>query len=110
MMKLSLHVVCGFAVLGVALWILTSAEVPRNSPFLPVVFMVFMVPPIGSLWMVYMSVRYELKPLPMILLAFLPYSFVWYYFERYRPRKRTTGGAPFRREYGSESGRHGGGA
>lgn len=36
----------------------------------------------------YMSIRYEKKPLPMLALAlFVPFTFVWYYFERVRPGK-----------------------
>ena len=48
---------------------------------------VFAVPPLGAWWMIYMAIRYEKNPLPMILLAFLPYTFVWYYFERVRTGK-----------------------
>jgi len=41
--------------------------------------------PIGAFWMIYMSLRFEKKPVPYVLLAFVPYSFLWYYFERVRP-------------------------
>jgi hypothetical protein len=38
--------------------------------------------------MMYMSIRYEKHPLPMVLLAaFIPFSFLWYYFERVRRGK-----------------------
>jgi len=38
--------------------------------------------------MMYMSIRYEKKPLPFVLLALLiPFTFLWYYFERVRPGK-----------------------
>jgi 4-hydroxybenzoate polyprenyltransferase len=42
---------------------------------------------IGALWMMYMSVRYEKNPLPMVLLAFVAYAFLWFYVERVRPKK-----------------------
>ena len=37
--------------------------------------------------MMYMAIRHEKRPLPIILLAFLPYTFLWYYFERVKPQK-----------------------
>ncbi len=37
--------------------------------------------------MLYMAVRYEAQPLPMMFLAFVPYAFLWYYFERVRRGK-----------------------
>jgi len=42
---------------------------------------------IGSYWMMYQAIRYEIRPLKFFLLAFLPLSFVWYYFERYATRR-----------------------
>lgn len=84
MMRLILTVCVGLSILGVAGWVLSASQAPNNSPIFFVIFVVFMIPPIGGLWMVYVSIRYETRPWPMILLALLPYSFVWYYFERYR--------------------------
>jgi len=41
-----------------------------------------------GLWMLYQAIRYEARPLWYVLLvACVPFSYVWYYFERYRPRK-----------------------
>jgi len=41
-----------------------------------------------GIWMLYQAIRYEAKPLRYLLLAaFVPFSCVWYYVERYRPRK-----------------------
>ena len=42
---------------------------------------------IGSYWMMYQAIRYEVRPLRFFLLAFLPLSFIWYYFERYTTRR-----------------------
>ena|ERR1700730_16346381 len=44
-----------------------------------------------GLWMLYRAIRYEAKPVPYIFLAaFVPFSYIWYYFERFRPRKQTS--------------------
>jgi hypothetical protein len=36
----------------------------------------------GMIWMMYQAVRFEPKPLPYVLLALLPFAFIWYYVER----------------------------
>jgi hypothetical protein len=44
-----------------------------------------------AFWMFYQAVRYEAKPLLYVLLScFVPFAFVWYYVERYKPRKRAS--------------------
>ena len=44
--------------------------------------------PFLGIWMLYQAIRYEAKPLRYVLLiAFVPLAYVWYYVERYRPRK-----------------------
>jgi hypothetical protein len=49
---------------------------------------ILMLQPLCALWMVYQAVRHEAKPFFYIFLAgFVPFAFVWYYFERFRPRK-----------------------
>jgi hypothetical protein len=42
---------------------------------------------VGAFWMMYMSIRHEKSPLPMVMLAFIPFTFLWYYFERFRAGK-----------------------
>ena len=42
---------------------------------------------IGALWMLYQSIRYELRPLLFCVLSIIPFSFVWYYNERYTKRQ-----------------------
>lgn len=87
-MKLFLWIVVGFVTVGLAAWIITANNGPQNPLLMALVIVVFCVPPLGAFWMLYMSIRYEKHPLPMILLAlFVPYTFLWYYFERIRPRK-----------------------
>ena len=83
-MKLVITILVGLGVLAAALWILSTTTVSKNSPFVLIVFIVFMVPPLGAMWMIFMSIRNEHNPWPMIVLALVPFSFVWYYFERFR--------------------------
>jgi len=42
---------------------------------------------IGALWMLYQSIRYEIRPLLFCVLSIIPFSFVWYYYERYAKRQ-----------------------
>jgi hypothetical protein len=71
------------------LWFIARGQAPASQPL--VIFAtvaLFAIPPMGAFWMMYLSIRYEKKPLPMLLLAFfVPFSFVWYYFKRVRPGK-----------------------
>ncbi len=50
----------------------------------------FMAGVVGAYWMAYMSIRHEERPLFYIVFAFIPFAFVWYYFERVRPGKVRT--------------------
>lgn len=67
-------------------------EAPSEGSFLSPAFFdgvfsfVAFVSEIGSLWMMYQAIRYEIQPLHFVLLAFLPLSFIWYYYERYLRR------------------------
>ena len=69
-----------------AAWLVFGPWFARNPFALFFVVLFFAVPPIGSLWMLYQSIRYEKESLPFVILAFVPYAFLWYYFERYRKR------------------------
>ncbi len=48
---------------------------------------IFAIAPLGAFWMMYMAIRHERSPLPMIALAFIPFTFLWFYFERVRKNK-----------------------
>jgi len=41
---------------------------------------------LGALWLFYQAARYEIRPFWFVVAVLLPYSFVWYYFERYSKR------------------------
>ena len=86
MMKLLLWILLGFVVAGIAFWTIV-AEGPENPLLVFLVVVIFAMPSLGAFWMLYMAIRYETHPLPMILLAFVPYSFLWYYLEQVRPGK-----------------------
>ena len=89
-MKMFLWILLGFLTIGVAVWILTVHEGPLNPFLMALAIVVFCVPAVGGFWMMYMAIRYEKHPWPMILLAyFVPYTFLWYYRERVRPGKHT---------------------
>lgn len=42
----------------------------------------------GNFWMAYQAIRYEERPLPYILLFLVPFSFIYYYFERVKCKKQ----------------------
>src|SRR5215472_14429632 len=52
-----------------------------------VIVPILVLQPFLGAWMLYQAVRYEAKPVPYFFLAaFVPFCYVWYYVERYRPR------------------------
>ena len=80
----------GSLFLGVVIY---PYAVPINDENLAKVFYVvepiFMVHLASSAWMLYQAIRHESKPLPYALLGFfVPFACVWYYFERFRPRRQ----------------------
>jgi len=42
---------------------------------------------VGMVWMVNQAIRYEVRPFRYCAAALLPFTCVWYYFERYRVRE-----------------------
>ena len=61
-----------------------------NHPILlSAILVLFAAPALGGWWMIFTIIRHEKHILPMILVAFLiPNSFLWYYFERIRGKRR----------------------
>jgi hypothetical protein len=87
-MRLLLYIIGGFVALALAALLVTGGQAPESHPLMLFAFVVlFAVPQIGAFWMLYVAIRYEKKPFPMLLLAFIPFSFLWYYFERVRRGK-----------------------
>jgi biotin transporter BioY len=86
--KLLLYIVVGFVTLALAALLIARGEAPESHPaILFALVALFAILPLGAFWMMYMSIRHEKSPLPMILLAFIPFTFLWYYFERVRAGK-----------------------
>jgi hypothetical protein len=87
-MKLVLYIALGFLVIAAAALLITRGQAPDSNPAVLFTFVtLFAIPPLGAFWMMYMSIRHEKNPFPMILLAFIPFTFVWFYFERVRRGK-----------------------
>ena len=88
-MKMLLYIAAGFVALAMAVLVITRGQAAASNPvMLFAVVALFLIPPLGAFWMIYMSIRYEKRPLPLVLLAFfIPFTFVWYYFERVRDGK-----------------------
>ena len=60
---------------------------PINQNMIFLLFALFAGANIGSIWMLYTAIRNEAHPVPFVLLAFVPFFFLWYYFERYKTGK-----------------------
>jgi hypothetical protein len=87
-----MNALAAFLVVGAtafALWVVLGSWVPKSTLALVGVSAFFICSPIGALWMLYDCAVREKPPLIYFLLAFfVPYSFVWYYFDRVRHRNR----------------------
>ena len=59
----------------------------RNLPLLIFFVCLNMVSNLGGFWMLYQAVRYERKVGRYVLLAFVPFMFVWYSLVRVPLRK-----------------------
>jgi hypothetical protein len=88
MLKLLLYTLFSILMTTVAVLLLTRGPAPDSSPVIMIALVVlFGGPAFGAFWMVYMSIRYEKNPFPMIFLAMIPFTFLWFYFERVRRGK-----------------------
>jgi hypothetical protein len=89
-MKTALLVLLIAALNGLAAFVVFSRGAIRDPLTLFGLFLLFAAPNIGTIWMLYVSIRFEKHPLPFAFLAFIPYAFLWYYFQRVRPKKHLT--------------------
>jgi hypothetical protein len=86
--KLLAYIVLGFLAMAAAALLISRGQAPASNPIiLFATVALFAIPPLGAFWMMYMAIRHDKNPFPMILLAFIPFTFVWFYLERVRPRK-----------------------
>jgi hypothetical protein len=78
-------VACGICVV---MWFKPSAL--KDQLFFPVLIAFGLIAPIGGLWAIYQSIRYENSPLKYVaIVVLIPFGFLWYYFERYKKRVST---------------------
>jgi len=62
-------------------------EIIHNFFFAVFLFSYIFVANIGAFWMLYQAVRHEKRVAKYLLLAFIPYAFVWYLLVRYPLRQ-----------------------
>jgi hypothetical protein len=82
-MKLAMWVLMGSSVIGVSFWLIIVTQ--ANPIPVSVFVLADAAATVGAIWMMESATREETHPGPVIWLAFLPFSFLWYYFERVRP-------------------------
>jgi hypothetical protein len=86
-----LWVICAVVFFFGLFFLATSIPVRPGSGLLTFAFGMFSIAAsvgqFGTLWMIYQAVRYEVRPFRFVLLAFVPFAFVWYYVERYAKRR-----------------------
>ncbi len=85
-MKLFLWVFTGFVAYVLGAWLMSATNL---NPFAVILGAApFAVASLGALWMMYVVSQREKNPWPKIWLAmFVPFSSLWYYFERVRHDK-----------------------
>jgi hypothetical protein len=63
----------------------------KDHVFFPLIIIYGLVAPLGGLWAIYQSIRYETHPWKYVaVVVVVPFGFVWYYFERYIKRGSET--------------------
>jgi hypothetical protein len=77
-LRILLWLLLGLGAMALAAWIVAGPWFPTSTLAMLLVFLSFSAPSIGGFWMMYIVIRYEKDPLPMILLAFVPFAFLWY--------------------------------
>lgn len=77
---------------GLYAWMFWDKTILENELFDRTISALKLAGEIGFLWMFYQAARYERRPAKYILLAFVPFSFVWYWVRRYPHRPRRVAG------------------
>jgi hypothetical protein len=68
--------------------LLTSSHEKGFQPLVVLVVIVHTIVPLGAYWMIYQAIRYEPRVGRFVLLAFVPFMFVWYRLVRYPNRPK----------------------
>ena len=72
---------------GILLTICLNPAALKDRLFFPVLIVFGLVAPVGGMWAIYQSIRYEEYPWKCVaIVVFVPFGFTWYYFEKYRKR------------------------
>jgi hypothetical protein len=84
-MKLWMWLFVGFSVTGISFWLIVATHA---NPIPVAIFVTAnVVATLGAFWMMYVALREEKPPWATFWLAFVPFSSLWYCFERVRPRR-----------------------
>ena len=86
-MRTALWVAFFISVTVFASWVVLGQWQPKNYVVIYAIAALFAASSFGALWVWYRAVRYEAHPIKFVLLALIPYFFLWYYFERVRREK-----------------------
>lgn len=70
----------------ICVWIVVGPWKPQGTVVPAIIFLLFATGVFGAYWMIYQSIRYESRRAKLTVLALFPFSFIWYYFDRYRKR------------------------
>jgi hypothetical protein len=85
--RLLLRVLIGLGVIALTVWLLIGPWFPTSPVGVFLTSAFYGEASAGAVWMIYMVIRCEKRPIPMVVLACLPFTFLWYYFDRVRPGK-----------------------
>jgi len=84
---------CIYLILFFGVWVRPSLF---ENTFITLLLVCFiLVGNIGAFWMIYQAVRYERRVGRYVLLAFIPFMFVWYSLVRVPLRREFQGGSGF---------------
>ena len=87
--KITLMNLVGYALAGISIIYFNYGH-PQGSfkYYLSiVVFVYFACSALGGIWMFYMVNKYEKNPAFGRIVTILPFTFIWYYFEKYKKSK-----------------------
>ena len=68
--------------------LLLSSHAEGFQPLIILVVIVHTIIPLGAYWMIYQAIRYEPRVGRFVLLAFVPFMFIWYRLVRYPNRPK----------------------
>lgn len=89
-MKKLLWVVLVVGMSAIIVWGVTNLEPPISWGGGSMILIILAVNSLGMFGMLYVTIRHETRPLLFVLLAFIPYAFIWYFFDRVRKMRILT--------------------